>query len=49
MAASGGDAALARYHAALERLLEERPAAVVIKSIEGLPEDTYRALIDSLE
>ena len=49
VAANGGDAALAAYHAALERLLQERPSAVAIKSIEGATEDTYQQLIDSLD
>lgn len=48
VAANGGDAALAGYHAALERLLQERPSALVIKSTEGATEDTYQKLIDSL-
>jgi len=49
VAANGGDAVLAAYHAALERLLQERPSAVAIKSIEGATEDTYQQLIDSLD
>ena len=35
VAANGGDDELARCHAGLERLLAERPDAVVIPSVEG--------------
>lgn len=48
VAASGGDAALAEYHAALERLLRERREAVVIRSKEGAIQDTYAVLAASL-
>lgn len=48
VAANGGEAALANYHAALERLVLERPSAVVITSTEGAVDDTYQELIDSL-
>ena len=48
VAAQGGDAMLAQQHAALERLLAERPAAVVIDSIEGDIEQTFRSLIKTL-
>jgi len=48
VAANGGDEALAEYHAALERLLPERPNAVVIASADGAVEETYCALIESL-
>ena len=48
VAANGGEAALARYHAGLERLVRERTSAVVIQSEEGAVEDTYRKLLDSL-
>jgi predicted kinase len=48
VAANGGDAALAGYHAGLERLLAVRPGALVIQSVEGAVEDTYRELVDSL-
>jgi AAA domain len=47
--AQGGDAMLAHMHAALERLLEERPAAVVVISTEGELEQTYRSLIETLD
>lgn len=47
--ANGGDESLLRYHASLSRLVEERPNAVVIPSIESAVEDTYQALIDSLQ
>ena len=48
VAADGGDQALARCHAALERVVEVRPGAVVVSSIEGATDETYRALLDSL-
>ncbi len=48
VAASGGDDVLTRCHAALERLLPERPNAVVIASAEGAIAETYCSLIDSL-
>ncbi|HET7069421.1 MAG TPA: AAA family ATPase [Nocardioides sp.] len=48
VAEEGGDAMLAATHAALERLLAERPAALVVTSIEGEIEKTYRALIETL-
>ena len=48
VAAQGGDAMLAQTHAALERLLGERPTAVMVTSSEGAIEQTYRSLIDSL-
>jgi len=48
VAADGGDDALAHWHAALERLLPERPHAIVIASADGAVEETYRALVESL-
>jgi predicted kinase len=39
---------LARCHAALERLLLERPNAVVIASVDGAAQETYRSLVASL-
>lgn len=48
VAANGGDIELARCHAALERLLTGRPHAVVIHSVEGAIEETYRRLRESL-
>jgi hypothetical protein len=48
VAAEGGDAMLAQNHAALERLLAERPNAVLIASSEGAIEQTYRLLIESM-
>lgn len=48
VARKGGDDALAGFHADLERLLAERSDAVVIASVEGDPDRTYRALLDSL-
>jgi predicted kinase len=49
VAAQGGDAVLARTHAALERLLAERPEAVMVPSREGEIEETYRSLVETLE
>jgi predicted kinase len=48
VAANGGDQVLAQCHAALERLILERPATVVIASAEGALEETYRSFVDSL-
>ena len=48
VAANGGDDALTGCHAALERLLRERPNAVVIVGAEGAVEETYRSLVTSL-
>jgi hypothetical protein len=41
--------ALATFHAGLERLLDDRPGAVVIASAEGAADATYAALVDSLD
>jgi hypothetical protein len=48
VAAQGGDAVLARDHAALERMLETRPNAVLVTSTDGDVEQTYRSLIETL-
>ncbi len=48
VAAQGGDAMLAHKHAALERLLVQRPDAVVVTSSEGELEQTYYSLIETL-
>ena len=48
VAASGGDDTLTRFHAALERLLADRPNAVVVMSADGAAEETYRSLVASL-
>ncbi|WP_344150198.1 AAA family ATPase [Nocardioides koreensis] len=48
VAANGGDSVLTGYHAALERLLSERPDAVVIMSADGAVEETYCSFIESL-
>lgn len=48
VAASGGDETLARYHAALEHLVQERPCAVLIHSVEGAIDETYASLLESL-
>jgi predicted kinase len=49
VAAEGGDTVLARYHAALERLLAERPGAVLVPSSEDAIEQTYQSLIETLD
>lgn len=48
VASEGGDEVLVRYHAALERLISERPDAVVIQTTEGAVEEAYQQLVDSL-
>ena len=48
VAASGGDDTLARFHAGLERLLADRPNAVVLRSVDGAVDETYRSLVQSL-
>ncbi|MDF1603911.1 AAA family ATPase [Nocardioides sp. YIM 152315] len=48
VAAQGGSDALVHWHAALARLLEQRPSAVVVPSVEGDVDDTYRRLVASL-
>ena len=48
VAAAGGDETLTRFHSDLERLLSDRPNAVVLMSDEGAVDETYRALVDSL-
>ena len=48
VAAEGGDARLEEHYSALERLLADRPDAVLVESREGAIEQTYRSLIESL-
>jgi predicted kinase len=48
VADDGGDEALVGWHTALVRLLEERPDAVVVPSIDGDVDGTYRRVISSL-
>ena len=48
VAANGGDAELTRCHAALERLVVERPDAVVIESAADDVKGTYTAGVASL-
>lgn len=48
VAAEGGDDVLLGYHAALERLLQQRPEAVAVVSREDEVDATYAALLDSL-
>lgn len=48
VAAGGGDDTLTRFHAALERLLADRPHAVVVLSTDGAVDETYRSLVESL-
>jgi predicted kinase len=47
VASEGGDEVLVRYHSALERLIVERPDAVVIQTGEGGVGQTYQQLISS--
>lgn len=46
--AQGGDEQLARCHRALSALVADRPHARVVPSVEGDPDHTYRALLESL-
>ncbi len=46
--ADGGGDSLRTYHAGLLRLIEQRPGAVVVQSIEDDVEATYAALLVSL-
>ncbi|HET8961127.1 AAA family ATPase [Nocardioides sp.] len=48
VAADGGGTALARHHSALQDLLDRRPGAVVVQSVDGDIEATYRRLVTSL-
>jgi len=48
VAANGGDDVLTRCHAALERLLAERPNALVIVSTDGAVEETYCTFMESM-
>lgn len=48
IAASGGEEALRRWYSAIERLLQQRPDAVVVQSIEGDVDATYQRLLASL-
>jgi hypothetical protein len=47
--ANGGDSALAKYHDALNALRAHRPATVVVNSVEGRVDETYRAALEALE
>lgn len=49
VADQGGDTVLLDYHRRLVALVDERPGAVVVPSVAGDPEATYRALLASLE
>ena len=49
VATNGGQRALAGYHSDLERLLAQRPSAVVVDSIDGDVEATYQLLLASLD
>lgn len=48
VAGEGGDEVLVGYHSALERLIADRPDAVVIQTHEGAVDQTYERLIASL-
>jgi predicted kinase len=49
VADEGGDDVLQRNHAALETLLEGRPDAILINSVDGDVEQTYRALLEAVD
>jgi hypothetical protein len=49
VATEGGDAVLVGYHAGLEHLRSARPDAVVVESREGEVDETYRALVATLD
>jgi len=49
VAREGGDERLVRCHAALEELAAERPRARVIASVDGAIDQTYAALVESLD
>ena len=49
VAAEGGDARLEEHYSALERLLADRPDAVLVESREGAIDETYRSLIETLD
>lgn len=46
--ASGGDEMLARCHAELRELMTHRSGVVVIESVEGAVDETYRAFIGAI-
>jgi predicted kinase len=46
--AEGGDDVLLRFHGALERIHETRPATITIRSVDGASEATYQALLRAL-
>jgi predicted kinase len=48
VADEGGDDVLNRSHAALEKLLDGRPDAIRINSVDGDVEQTYRALLQAV-
>lgn len=48
VAANGGDQALRRCHSALQRLLEQRPDAVLVPCIDGAVDATYERLISTI-
>ncbi len=49
VADEGGDAVLQRNYAALQALLEGRPDAIRIDSVDGEVERTYRALLQAVD
>lgn len=49
IAAQGGDAVLRSRYTALLALVEQRPGAIVLSSIEGDPDGTYRQLLDAVD
>jgi predicted kinase len=47
--ANGGESALGDYHDGLLALRALRPGAVVVNSVEGRIDDTYRAVLEALD
>lgn len=47
--ANGGESALADYHDGLLALRALRPAAVVVNSVEGRIDETYRVVLEALD
>jgi predicted kinase len=48
VAADGGDDLLVQFHGRLRELLSRRPDCLIIASVEGHVDHTYRSLVDAL-
>lgn len=46
--ANGGERALADYHDGLRALRAHRPSAIIVNSVEGQVDETYRAVLEAL-